>query len=158
MRKKCGFNIVLFVMPAILFLTISCTGTIRKDLSGQLISTDREFSALSGKEGMHRAFLEYMADSVVILKDNSLPLRGKGTLAELYSRNSDSSFILTWEPAFEKISTGGDIGYTWGYYRSRSKQTGEVSSGTYITIWEKQPGGKWKFILDTGTTGLPELK
>jgi ketosteroid isomerase-like protein len=36
------------------------------------------------------------------------------------------------------------------------KATGEINKGTYLTIWEKQPDGSWKFVVDTGTQGLSE--
>jgi len=156
MRKLNGFNILFFVFTAILFLIISCTKTVKTSGAGQLLKADRDFSALSEREGMHKAFLTFIADSGVILRDNNWPLRGKNALATLYAGRSDTSFVLTWEPAFEKIAAGGETGYTWGYYKSRIKATGETGQGTYITIWEKQPDGTWKFVLDTGTEGLPK--
>jgi ketosteroid isomerase-like protein len=27
-------------------------------------------------------------------------------------------------------------------------------AGTYVSIWKKQPDGKWKFILDSGNEGI----
>jgi ketosteroid isomerase-like protein len=155
MGKKNGFNIIFFVFIAIIFFTISCTKSTKQSYDGQLMKADREFSTLSVKEGMHRAFLSFIADSGVILRDNAWPLAGKNSLAELYSEHSDTSFVLTWEPVFEKISASGDLGYTWGYYKSKTKASGEEGTGTYITIWQRQSDGKWKFVLDTGTQGLP---
>jgi ketosteroid isomerase-like protein len=155
MEKKHGVNLIFFVFIAILFLTISCAKSAKQSYAGQLMKADRDFSALSQKEGMHKAFLAFIADSGVILRDNAWPLRGRSALAELYSKGSDSSFVLIWEPAFENISAGGDLGYTWGYYKSKVKATGEEGSGTYITIWQRQPDGTWKFVVDTGTEGLP---
>jgi len=158
MGKKNGFNIVFFVFIAILFLTISCVKSGRPPVAGQLLKVDREFSALSVKEGMHRAFLTFIADSGVILHDNNFPLKSRNALSELYAKGSDTSFVLTWEPSYEKIASVGDIGYTYGFWKSRVKSTGEEEAGTYITIWEKQSDGNWKFILDTGTDGLPKSK
>ena len=63
MRKKTGFNIVFFVFIAILFLTISCVNSVKPPDAGQLLKADRDFSALSVKEGMHKAFLSFIADS-----------------------------------------------------------------------------------------------
>jgi ketosteroid isomerase-like protein len=120
------------------------------------MKADRDFSALSEKEGMHKAFLTFIADSGVILRDNNFPLKGKNSLAELYLKHSDTSFVLTWEPFFEKISSGDDLGYTYGIYKSRVKVTGETGTGTYLTIWQRQPDGTWKFVVDVGTQGLPE--
>jgi ketosteroid isomerase-like protein len=156
MEKKHGVNIIFFVFMAILFLTISCTKSVKQSYAGQLMKADRDFSSLSEKEGMHKAFLTFIADSGVILHDNSWPLRGRNTLADLYSRRSDTAFVLTWEPAFESIAASGDLGYTWGYYTSRVKSTGAEGRGTYLTIWQRQPDGTWKFVADTGTDGLPE--
>ena len=119
-----------------------------------LIKADRDFSAMSEKLGMHKAFLSFFADSGVMLRNNAYPLKGKGALAELFIKNSDTSFVLTWEPVFEKIAGSGELGYTYGIFTSTVRATGEVERGTYVTIWEKQNDGSWKFVLDTGNQGL----
>jgi ketosteroid isomerase-like protein len=156
MNKKSGVNIVFFVFIAILFLIISCSKPAKSTQAGQLIKADRDFSALSAKQGMHKAFLEFIADSGVMLRDNAYPLEGKTSLAMLFSKGSDTSFVLTWEPAYEKIAASGELGYTYGFYTRKVKATGEVNRGTYLTIWKKQTDGSWKFVLDTGTQGLSE--
>jgi hypothetical protein len=76
MKKKNGFNIMLFVFIAILILIISCGKKSEKPTAGVLLQTDREFSAMSSKEGMFVAFLQYIADDGVILRDNSYPEPG----------------------------------------------------------------------------------
>ena len=156
MKTKSGVNIVFFTFIASLFLTISCTNSVRPSHAGELMKADREFSSMSMKEGMHKAFLSFIADSGVILRDNAWPLRGRSRLASLYEGKSDTSFVLTWEPVFEKISESGELGYTFGYYKSIVKASGESGNGTYITIWARQADGSWKFVLDTGTDGLPK--
>jgi len=154
MKKKNGFNIMLFVFIIILIAILSCAKFNKNESQGVLIRTDREFSVMSVKEGMFKAFLYYIADNGVILRNNSYPDIGKETLKARFEGRSDSSFILSWEPVFEKISESGDLGYTYGIHTTTDKATGEISKGTYITIWEKQTNGSWKFVLDTGTQGL----
>jgi ketosteroid isomerase-like protein len=156
MKKKNGFNIMLFVFIIIFIAILSCSKNNIDHPTGILLKTDREFSAMSIREGMHKAFLYYIADDGVILRNNSYPEEGKETLEERFSGKSDSSFILSWEPVFEKISESGDLGYTYGIHTATDKATGEVEKGTYITIWQKQANGSWKFVLDTGTQGLPD--
>jgi len=158
MKKKNGFNIMLFVFIIILFLMISCTKYTKNTSPGILLQSDRDFSTMSVKEGMHKAFLFYIADSGVLLRDNSYPLKSRQSLVSLFENNTDTSFILTWEPVYEKLSVYGDIGYTFGIFTRRIKESGEVMKGTYVTIWEKQKDGSWKFVLDTGTQGLPDNK
>lgn len=156
MGKKYGVNIMLFVFIIILFTNLSCSERSKTGNSGVLMKTDLDFSDMSVREGMQRAFLFYIADDGVILRDKSYPSRGKEKLREYYSGKSDSSFVLSWEPLFEKVSRGSDLGYTFGIWTNTNKKSGETSKGTYVTVWQKQNDGSWKFVLDTGTQGLPE--
>jgi ketosteroid isomerase-like protein len=155
MKKKNGVNIMLFVFITIFISTLSCTKRTKNPTSGILLKTDREFSAMSAKEGMFNAFLFYIAEDGVILRNNSYPAKGREILKQWYSGKSDTSFILTWEPLFEKLSESGEIGYTYGTHTTTDKLSGKITRGTYVTIWQKQNDGNWRFVLDTGTKGLP---
>jgi ketosteroid isomerase-like protein len=156
MKKKNGFNIMLFVLIINLFFMISCTKSSKQVPSGILMKADLDFSSLSVKEGMQKAFLTYFAESGVMLRDNAYPVMGRDSLISLFSIRKDTAFILAWKPVFEKIAESGELGYTYGIYTRTIKATGAISKGTYVTIWEKQKDGTWKFVMDTGTEGLPE--
>jgi ketosteroid isomerase-like protein len=147
---------MLFVFIINLILILSCSNNSKGPAAGVLLQTDREFSAMSVRNGMFKAFLFYIADDGVILRDNSFPAKGRENLSTRFSGKTDTTFILSWEPLFEKISESGDLGYTYGLHTNSDKITGEITKGTYITIWQKQQDGSWKFVLDTGTQGLPE--
>ncbi|MDO9341655.1 MAG: DUF4440 domain-containing protein, partial [Bacteroidales bacterium] len=133
-----------------------CAKNTKNPPTGILLQTDRDFSAISVKEGMFKAFLYYIAEDGVILRNNSFPDKGKKSLTKRFAEKSDTAFILSWEPVFEKISESGDLGYTYGIHTNTDKSTGKISKGTYITIWQKQTDGSWKFVLDTGSQGLSE--
>ena len=156
MKKKNGFNIMLFVFIINLIFILSCVRNSKYQSSGILLKTDRDFSDMSVKEGMFKAFLFYIAEDGVILRDNSFPSKGKNSLRENFSGKSDSSFVLSWEPLSETIAESGEIGYTYGKHKTLDKSTGKITRGTYVTIWKKQRDGKWRFVLDTGTDGLPD--
>jgi ketosteroid isomerase-like protein len=156
MKKKNGVNIMLFAFILILIGILSCSKRSKNQPEGILLQTDRDFSAMSVREGMHKAFLNYIADDGVILRNNSYPAKGKKNLEDRFSGKSDTAFKLSWEPLYEKISAGGDLGYTYGIHSNINKSTGEVTKGTYVTIWQKQADGTWKFVLDTGSQGLSE--
>lgn len=156
MKKKNGFNLMLFVFIILFLVIFSCTNDSKKVYDGVLLQTDRNFSAMSAKEGMFKAFLFYIADDGVILRNNSYPARGRDRLMEHFAGRTDTGFVLTWEPLFEKIAESGDLGYTYGIHTNTEKASGKTTRGTYITIWQKQTDGTWKFVLDTGTQGLPE--
>ncbi|MDP3003187.1 MAG: hypothetical protein Q8N38_08670 [Bacteroidales bacterium] len=157
MKKKNGVNIMLFVFIINLFIILSCAKNTKNPLPGILLKTDSDFSAMSVKEGMFKAFLFYIAEDGVILRNNSFPDKGKESLTLRFAGKSDTTFILSWEPLFENISRSGDLGYTYGIHTNKDKLTGKISKGTYVTVWQKQPDGTWKFVLDTGTQGLPDI-
>ena len=156
MKKKNGVNIMLFVFILNAILILSCSRADKNRSAGSLLKADRDFSDMSVKEGMFKAFLFYMAEDGVILRDNSYPSKGKEDLKKRFEGRSDTSFVLSWHPLYEKISDSGELGYTYGIHSSLDKATGKISKGTYVTVWRRQSDGSWKFVLDTGTEGLPE--
>jgi ketosteroid isomerase-like protein len=66
-------------------------------------------------------------------------------MAEMYAQ---PGLKLTWQP--EAVKVVGDLGIVNGRYRQQSGQ-GKVSTGTYVTIWQRQKDGTWKFVFDGGT-------
>jgi hypothetical protein len=44
------------------------------------------------------------------------------------------------------------MGYTYGIYTLIVNDS--AYKGTYVTIWQKQADGTWKFVLDTGNEGV----
>lgn len=158
MIEKNGFNIVFFIITMLSFSIFSCKETTISRNQEIILQTDREFSNMSQKEGMIKAFVAYIAEDGVILRDKSFPSKGRESLRNFYTGKSDTSFTLTWEPLYADISASSDLGYSYGIYTTKVKSSGEISKGTYVTIWKKQSDGSWKFVLDTGTEGLPDSK
>lgn len=121
--------------------------------SDLLTQTDREFSALSLKKGMNYAFMEYIDDDGVMLRNNNMPIVGKRAVSKLF-QNDDSGFSLTWEPHQAVVAESGELGYTYGIYTLSTE--GGVQKGTYVSIWQKDHEGNWKFVLDSGNEGIGE--
>lgn len=117
--------------------------------------TDRYYSSLSAEKGMNTAFLAMFDSAGVKLSANRMPVEGLQAIRQLLAEKSDTDFILTWEPAFEKVAASGELGYTYGIYKVTNKDTGEkTGEGTYCTIWQKNANGEWNALLDTGNEGL----
>ncbi len=117
-----------------------------------MIQADRDFSAASEKQGMKKAFLQFVADDAVLLRPGFIPIV-EGDVVKFLTSQEDSSFIMTWVPQNGQLSKSNDLGYTYGIYEIRLKKTDSVLNGTYLSIWQKQTDGKWKFVLDTGNPG-----
>lgn len=146
------------LIPALLILIISCTSQINIEQEKEsLLQTDIDFSNRSVEVGNHQAFLEFASPDVVLLKPNSYPVVGKSALKQLYAEISDSSYRLTWKPNYGKVAKSGDLAYTFGTYLLeiiKGEQKGQISRGTYCSIWEKNVKNEWRFVLDTGNSGL----
>ena len=121
-----------------------------------LMKVDKEFSDYSKSSGMHDAFESYIAEEGVIFRPNSFPIEGKSNVVNRLRQRSDTSIVLTWEPMFAKMAMSGDLGYTYGTYLVSSNQGDSIGVGTYITIWEEQSDGGWKFVFDAGNEGLKQ--
>ena len=126
----------------------------------QLKKVDIDFSNLSKEKGMIHAFLSYAADDGVLLRPNIYPIEGIEKIKEALGDN-DTTFTLTWSPLFADIASSMELGYTYGIYELTIKNTeGEpkVHKGTYLSIWKKDKDGNWKFVMDTGNSGLEPKK
>lgn len=153
------------LIPFLLIFVLGCNSKINMEQEKEkLLQTDIAFSNRSVEVGNHQAFLEFASPDVVLLKPNSYPIVGKPALKKLYAELSDSSYRLTWKPSFVRISESGELGYTFGIYlleitearlqEGQDEQKGQIIQGTYCTIWEKNAKDKWRFVLDTGNSGL----
>ncbi len=117
----------------------------------EMVDTDNAFSEASAKNGMKKAFLEYIADDAVLLRPGFLPIV-EGDVIKFLQAQEDTSFTMTWEPHGGDVSALHDMGFTYGVYAVATKDT--TLKGTYVSIWRKQKDGKWKFVLDTGNPGV----
>jgi ketosteroid isomerase-like protein len=61
-------------------------------------------------------------------------------------------YSLTWEPDLASADAAGDLGWTSGRYESRGEgpEGPILEHGRYLTIWQRQPDGRWKVAVDTG--------
>ena len=145
------------ILPALISLSSCKPKTAFADTpqaqKEELLLTDREFSMLCAKEGYSKSHLQYIDSNGIMLYPNAMPLIGADAIDEIL-RTSDEGFILQWEPKEAVVSASNDLGFTYGIYRIDPVVGGESQYGNYVTIWRKQPNGKWKFLLHSGNQGI----
>ena len=143
---------------------VGCTSTSRLaspqnpgDTREAVMQADRSFSKMSEEKGLNTAFIAYAADTSVLLRPQSQPISGRDNIRMYLTSTSDQNIRYTRSPQFAEIAASGDLAYTYGTYLIESlDMDGKVltTEGTYVTIWQKDPKGFWKFVLDTGNSGL----
>ncbi len=102
------------------------------------------------EKSVRDAFLANMCDKSVIDVQGQFV---KG-IPVYEKRIADTSGKLIWAPTFGAIAASGDLGYTTGpwIYRMAGK---DVAFGNFATVWQKQPDGHWKFLIDLGNSYDP---
>jgi len=123
------------------------------DYKTAMLEADRDFSKMSEAKGMKYALMEYIDNKGVLLRPNSIPIVG-GNAINYISQGNDTSYTMTWEPNGGSVAKSGELGYTYGLYSLKPNGKDTVLYGTYVSIWKKQPDGKWKFVLETGNEGI----
>lgn len=122
---------------------------------GKLILFDLEARfAKDVAERGGKGFAEWFAEDGVTLGNGAAPVIGKVAIAK--AANWDpKAYQLVWTPTDALMGPSGDMGYTWGHYEGHSKDANGnpvTTSGRYMTIWRREPGGAWKVVLDAGST------
>ena len=143
-----------FTFLLIIILVFSCNE--KKEVSqpssvNEIINADLDFADMSRQIGMKKAFLQYIANEGVLLRPDHLPIAGAEAI-DFLSQLSDTGYNFSWHPLKGEISKSGDLGFTYGIYELKIRDS--VYKGTYVTIWKKQEDGSWKFVLDTGNEGI----
>ena len=108
-------------------------------------------------QGGGKAFALWFADDAVTLNNGKPATLGRGAIAA-NATWSPTEYSLTWVAQGAQMGPSNDMGFTWGHYEGRSTEKGGqsvVTSGRYITVWKKLPGGSWKVAMDASAQEPP---
>jgi ketosteroid isomerase-like protein len=115
---------------------------------------DRAFSKRAQEVGVPTAFVEFATEDAVMYRNGMDPIVGRKAIANLLGPEGRVSLI--WKPLTADIAASGDLGYTLGSFTYKSPPNSDDSegaghyTGSYVTIWKKQPDGSWKWVFDSG--------
>ncbi len=115
-------------------------------MQSSLLALDGEFSKASLAHGAAKAFLDYGADEIHFLRNDSFPIVGRKEASNALAAKAGA---LSWQPAKADVASSGDLGYTYGSFEFKaSGANAATESGYYMRVWKKQANGKWKVVLD----------
>ena len=143
----------------ICFIFISCSEDANDDQTRKtdnklaLLAVDRAFSALSEKEGMKSAFIEYLDSNGVLLRPGILPVAGAQAIDYLIQQ-SDQDYTMSWDPRYAEVAESGELGFTYGIYILKPSTYDTLIYGNYTSTWRKQTDGKWKLLIHSSNEGL----
>lgn len=111
--------------------------------SQPVAQAERAFAATAQTDGQWTAFRAFAAPGALILADG--PVDAAKFLAPL----KDPKVALMWWPARTVTSCDGSLALSTGPWRSAK------AHGQFLTVWQRQPDGAWKWIYDGGGADAP---
>ena len=144
---------VVKITVVLIFVLVNFTSMFAQSDVRQVVETEKSFAESAKVKGIKSTFLEFIADDGVLFQPDAV--NGK----KYWNSQGDSVGLLYRNLAFADISANGVLGYTTGPWSfAPNKEEKPTSFGDFITIWQKQPNGKYKFVLDVEVNhGKPEI-
>jgi ketosteroid isomerase-like protein len=112
------------------------------------MQADRDFAAMSKKDGPKAAFLQYMHPTDSTFYQPGVVVTGAASIASGFDA-SPPGFGIDWTPDGGHGSASGDLAVTTGRYTIHV--TGQpIEQGRYVTVWRKDEAGALKAVMDLG--------
>jgi ketosteroid isomerase-like protein len=111
-----------------------------------LSMAEMEFVKALNSNATANSLAKYLADDVRVFRMNTFPVIGKYPGSAVLAANPAT---VSLHVAGTEVALAGDLGYTYGTYETKDRQSGEKrENGNYLRIWRREPNGKWKVALD----------
>jgi ketosteroid isomerase-like protein len=122
-----------------------------------LLEVDRSWAKLADAGADVDSIVAYWApDARVILPGQSLLIGTDAIRRMVAGTRNVPGFHITWTPEAAVISSGGDLGYTYGTNRvTAPSSTGELVTtvGRYVAVWRMDLAGQWRCSIDVYNDG-----
>lgn len=113
----------------------------------EVLSVDAAFSAASVAQGSGPAFEQFAAPNAAAVSGPAFVFGPEAIGAAFASEPGD---VVSWVPRFADAAASGDLAFTVG------EAIFDLSVGTfyskYLTVWQKQNTGEWKWVADFGNS------
>ncbi len=96
--------------------------------------------------------LSVFADDASSFPPNASIVTGKEAIrARVSQEYSRRDFAVTWQTTKVEVSRSGDLAYSHGTYEETVNDpegNPVTDKGKWVTVYEKQPDGTWKVVID----------
>jgi len=113
----------------------------------ELLAVDADFSAASVAGGTGPAFEHFAAPNAIAVDGQFL--FGPAAIGTAFTVGPDD--VVSWVPRFADAAASGDLGFTVGDAVFVFAEFGTFYT-KYLTVWQKQNTGQWRFVADLGSS------
>jgi ketosteroid isomerase-like protein len=122
-----------------------------------LLETDRAWAKVADSSSNPDSIVAYWTADARVIAPGQPVLAGRDALRAMVAASlAVPGFHITWTPEAAVVSPEGELGYTYGTNRlSAPDSTGRLTTtaGRYVTVWRKEPDGKWRCSIDIFNVG-----
>lgn len=117
-----------------------------QDTAQKIFETEKGFEKLVSERGIRDGFIQFLSPAGVMFMPDAVNAR------EAWRARAPSNAALTWNPVWIDVSANGALAYSIGNsrYRPKGRDDSEIFYGHYLSVWMKQPNGRFLAALDTG--------
>ena len=121
-----------------------------------MADTEREFARTATTKGIRDSFLDFFAEDAIAFAPE--PTSSRARLLKQPSRPF-SVHELLWEPRFGDVAASGEIGWLTGpsTFIDHESSDQKPHYGNYLSVWRKQPDGRWRVFIDIGVPTPAEV-
>jgi ketosteroid isomerase-like protein len=112
-----------------------------------VLSADAAFSAYSVDNGSGPAFERFAAPNAIAVGGGQFVL-GPAALGEAFAGGPND--VVSWVPRFADVAASGDLGFSVGDATFDLPDDGVLFYSKYLTVWQKQNTGEWRYVADLG--------
>jgi uncharacterized protein (TIGR02246 family) len=149
-------NISRRILVCIALLSIALVSCQRapmtnvEEVKKEIAAANSEQVAAFNSKDVNRMTANYAPDAV-ILPQHGDAVTGRENIESFFKEMSES--MSDFQFGSTKVDVSGDLAYEYGSYTG--KFGGVDDRGKYLTVWKRQPDGKWKIEADIFNTSMP---
>jgi len=146
------------IVGGLVLLLAGCQRAVDADAAMRdLLSTDRAWAAVAAANGPVDSVVAYWTSDARVMLAGQPVIVGTDAIRQMVAgTRTVPGFQISWSPDSAAVSPHGDFGYTYGTNRiTAPDSTGALhtAEGRYITVWRKEPDGKWRCSADISNEG-----
>lgn len=128
-------------------------------IEGQLKSIEAQWEKDYHAHDAEKLAGHYASDGALANPGSVLATDDVGRRLEIEKVAADKNSKISFSSDRVGVARSGELAYTRGHYTDEKTdpKTGQVTTltGSYLTVWKKQPDGSWKAVEDFVVPGPP---
>lgn len=118
----------------------------------RLLEVDRAWAVAAGSGQSADSLVSFWSDDARVGMSGQPVVQGKAAIKGMVtSMMAIPGFHITWTADSAIVSSGGDLGYTYGTNEvTLPDSTGKAvtTRGNYVAVWRKDSDGRWRCVMD----------